>query len=229
GGGNDDRNHAPVIVIVAPTPDTSSIPPTPDTSSIPPTPDTSNIPPTPDTSSIPPTPDTGIGTSNFDQYNVVQAYFVKETGHNIAKPFWDYLNQIGPVLNSAGQQVQGRIFDPVFFVTGLPITEAWWAKVKVGGQVKDVLVQAFERRILTYTPSNSEAYQVEMGNVGQHYYKWRHTNTTPVLPPTTPLPGSPVPASPTVPAPTPTSRPVPTATRKPVPPTATPQPATRAS
>jgi hypothetical protein len=180
------------------------------------------------------------GTADFGKYKAVQANFVKETGHNIAKPFWDYLNQTGPVLNSAGQQVQGRIFDPVFFATGLPITEAWWAKVKVGGQVKDVLVQAFERRILTYTPSNSAAYQVEMGNVGSHYYKWRYTNSTPVSPapgtpvPATPVPGTPVPASPaaptpTAPAPTATPTAIPTATRKPDPPTATPKPTTKAS
>jgi hypothetical protein len=46
--------------------------------------------------------------------------------------------------------------------------------VKVGGQVKDVLVQCFERRCLTYTPSNPTGWQVEMGNVGRHYYSWRY-------------------------------------------------------
>jgi hypothetical protein len=37
-----------------------------------------------------------------------------------------------------------------------------------------VLFQAFERRILTYTPCNEAAFQVEMGNVGLHYYDWRY-------------------------------------------------------
>jgi hypothetical protein len=36
------------------------------------------------------------------------------------------------------------------------------------------LFQAFERRMLTYTPSNSPAFRVEMGNVGRHYYQWRY-------------------------------------------------------
>jgi hypothetical protein len=36
-----------------------------------------------------------------------------------------------------------------------------------------VLVQVFERRVLTFTPSNPVAFQVEMGNVGQHYREWR--------------------------------------------------------
>jgi hypothetical protein len=39
---------------------------------------------------------------------------------------------------------------------------------------KDVLVQLFERRVLTYTPSNQAGWQVEMGNVGQHYHSWRY-------------------------------------------------------
>ena len=37
-----------------------------------------------------------------------------------------------------------------------------------------MLVQAFERRVLTYTPSNSDGWKVEAGNVGRHYYEWRY-------------------------------------------------------
>ena len=37
-----------------------------------------------------------------------------------------------------------------------------------------VLVQPFERRVLTYTPSNAAGWHVEMGNVGRHYYSWRY-------------------------------------------------------
>ncbi len=128
------------------------------------------------------------GTADYGKYNVVYAQFVKETKHNIAKPFWDYLNQSGPVLNVTGQSAQGRIFDPVFFATGFPTTEPVWAKVKVANVVKDVLVQGFERRVLTYTPSNSAAFQVEMGNVGQHYYKWRYAGSNNGTPPVTPTP-----------------------------------------
>jgi hypothetical protein len=35
-------------------------------------------------------------------------------------------------------------------------------------------VQAFERRVLTYNPDNSDGWKVEAGNVGQHYYQWRY-------------------------------------------------------
>jgi hypothetical protein len=118
------------------------------------------------------------GLGGFDpqmeKYSIVYAHYDETTHHNIASPFWDYLNLYGPVVVGDGNIVAGRLFDPIFYATGLPITDAYWAEVKVGGQVKDVLIQAFERRILTYTPSNPHAYKVEMGNVGQHYYHWRY-------------------------------------------------------
>jgi hypothetical protein len=42
-----------------------------------------------------------------------------------------------------------------------------------------VLVQPFERRVLTYTPSNAPAWRVEMGNIGRHYYEWRYREEPP--------------------------------------------------
>jgi hypothetical protein len=61
------------------------------------------------------------------------------------------------------------------FILGLPLSEPYWTRVKVGGVEKDVLVQIFERRAVTYTPSNSAPWQVEMGNVGRHYFTWRYS------------------------------------------------------
>ncbi len=55
---------------------------------------------------------------------------------------------------------------------GLPITEPYWTKTTVGGKTRDVLMQAFERRVLTFTPDNAPAWQVEMGNVGLHFLLW---------------------------------------------------------
>ncbi len=120
----------------------------------------------------------GIGNApaSFARYNAHAAYFVPETGHNIASPFWDFLNQSGPLYDAGGQLVSAKLFDPLFYATGFPISEAYWTKVKVGGTVKDVLVQAFERRIMTYTPANPGGFQVEMGNVGRHYHLWRYGN-----------------------------------------------------
>ena len=75
---------------------------------------------------------------------------------------------------TGGQTVSARLFDPPYFVVGLPITEAYWVTAMVGGKSKTVLVQAFERRVLTYTPDNPEGFRVEMGNVGLHYLAWRY-------------------------------------------------------
>ncbi|MEI6045388.1 MAG: glycosyl hydrolase [Chloroflexota bacterium] len=113
-----------------------------------------------------------LGTApNAGQYNVVGGYFEPLTNHTIAKPFWNYLNDSNQKI---AVNRTGKLFDPYYVAPGLPISEAYWARVKVGGQVKDVLIQAFERRVLTYTPSNSAAYQVEWGNIGRHYYFWRY-------------------------------------------------------
>ena len=99
----------------------------------------------------------------------LQAY-VPETGHNIAQVFWDFLQARGPVEDGTREDT---LVDWVFAM-GYPISEPFWTRVKVGGVEKDVLVQAFQRRVLTYTPSNPAGWQVEMGNVGRHYYAWRY-------------------------------------------------------
>ena len=48
--------------------------------------------------------------------------------------------------------------------------------------MKWVLVQAFERRVLTHAPDNPDGWRVEAGNVGQHYYQWRYSQlgTSPI-------------------------------------------------
>ena len=98
-------------------------------------------------------------------------------GHNVPDVFWTFLTQqISPLVSPANW----------VFVTGYPLTEPYWTKATVGGTETDVMVQCFERRCLTYTPSNNDPYKVEMGNVGQHYYSWRYEyyqtqcSTTPV-------------------------------------------------
>lgn len=99
-------------------------------------------------------------------------YWERTLGHNIPKVFWDFLNQTGPIFNGQGL-ISGKIFEWVQTM-GYPITDAYWVRTNVAGVPRDVLVQLYERRILTYTPSNPGGYQVEMGNVGRHYYNWRY-------------------------------------------------------
>ena len=60
------------------------------------------------------------------------------------------------------------------FAMGYPISEPYWVRCRVAGEEHDILVQLFERRVLTYTPANPPGWQVEMGNVGLHYYRWRY-------------------------------------------------------
>ncbi|HEX6291462.1 MAG TPA: DUF5107 domain-containing protein [Herpetosiphonaceae bacterium] len=94
------------------------------------------------------------------------------TGHNVPRVFHEFMNASGPVIEG-GRTVRRQVIDPLF-AFGYPITEPYWARVSVGGQARDVLFQAFERRVLTYTPANPAAFRVEMGNVGLHYYRWRY-------------------------------------------------------
>lgn len=79
--------------------------------------------------------------------------------HNIPAGFWRYLNGLPVPWQSA---------------MGFPLTEAFWTTVRVRGLATRVLVQPFERRVLSYTSDNAPGFTVEMGNIGQHYYRWRY-------------------------------------------------------
>ncbi|MGI8690363.1 MAG: cupredoxin domain-containing protein [Thermomicrobiales bacterium] len=81
------------------------------------------------------------------------------TKHNIPKAFLDF--RTSPDLGG----IQA---------IGLAITEPVWVNVKVNGKMVPVLVQAFERRVLTYTPDNPVLFRVEYGNIGRAYYTWRY-------------------------------------------------------
>jgi plastocyanin len=94
------------------------------------------------------------------------------TKHNIPKAFADFRN--APDLGG----IQA---------IGLAITEPVWANVKVNNKTVPVLVQAFERRVLTYTPDNPVLFRVEYGNIGRAYYAWRYntpsaTSAAPSMP-----------------------------------------------
>lgn len=105
------------------------------------------------------------------------ARYVAESGHNIPAVFWNYLNARGLVYEQ-GRLRNDRLFDWLF-VMGYPISEPFWTRVRIGGVERDVLIQLFERRTLTYVPDNPAGWQVEMGNVGRHYYRWRYGEELP--------------------------------------------------
>lgn len=111
--------------------------------------------------------------TSLSGWDVRAARFVAETNHTVAAPFWDFMNSTG-IVSENGQHINDALFQNPFYATGFPITEAYWARFTVAGTSLDILVQCFERRCLTYTPSNNEGWQVEAGNVGLHYYSWRY-------------------------------------------------------
>ena len=80
------------------------------------------------------------------------------SGHNVSRVFWDYM--------------QREDFFPAGWLhdIGLPLTEAIPATVDKGAlRGRQILVQAFQRTILTYDALNPEEFQVERANVGTDY------------------------------------------------------------
>ena len=71
-----------------------------------------------------------------------------------------------------------RDYDALY-VIGRPLAEPYWVHKRVAGAKHWVLVQAFERRVLTYNPANDPTWQIEMGNAGRHYYAWRYHKAPP--------------------------------------------------
>ncbi|HRN96494.1 MAG TPA: hypothetical protein PLD54_03545 [Candidatus Levybacteria bacterium] len=99
----------------------------------------------------------------YEHHGVTITRFVPETGHGIAGPLWESMQKDGKNYN-----------DNPFYFTGYPVSEPYWSKAMVDGVERDVLVQAFERRTLTYTPDNSSEWRTEAGNAGLHYLQWRY-------------------------------------------------------
>jgi sortase (surface protein transpeptidase) len=103
-------------------------------------------------------------------------YYETATGHNVPKIFMDFLKSTGPVRSGVGD-ANKPLLDPWVFAMGLPIGDAYWANVKIAGTLQDVLIQPFERRVLTYVPTLAPQWRVQMGNIGQHYLQWRYEGT----------------------------------------------------
>ncbi len=101
----------------------------------------------------------GLGADPGAAFGAYQADPGGKYAHNLPLAFSTYLAAL-PV--------------PSLPVMGFPLTEAVWVRVTLNGAPTWVLVQPFERRVLSYTPTNPPGFQVEMGNIGQHYYQWRY-------------------------------------------------------
>ncbi len=66
-------------------------------------------------------------------FGVTAAYRVSEPGieHQVASPFWGFMNSEGTVYEGGSYATAPMFLNP-FYATGYPITEAYWANVKVG-------------------------------------------------------------------------------------------------
>jgi hypothetical protein len=95
--------------------------------------------------------------------NVTLSRFEPATGHNWADVLWAFVNSPGR---------PGK-FDWLYAL-GYPISEPYWIHAPINGRDSLVLVQLFERRALTFNPANPTASQVELGNIGRHYFNWRY-------------------------------------------------------
>jgi hypothetical protein len=116
--------------------------------------------------------------SKGDAGGVTYARYEPATHHNIAAVFWRFMTARGLVYRD-NQFVEDQLFDWLA-VMGYPVSEPYWATVKIGGQDRRVLIQMFQRRVLTYNPVNTPDWQVEMGNVGRHYADWRQSLGVPL-------------------------------------------------
>jgi hypothetical protein len=95
--------------------------------------------------------------------------------HNIPWKFWDKIQdwnkKYGPTWPVKVQEEDWWIA-----VLGRPITEAYWAEVVTsGGEVHDVMFQAFERRLLVLGPTVANMPdEVFMTTIGKHHLDWRY-------------------------------------------------------
>ena len=117
-------------------------------------------------------PDGSMGVLDTFVHDPATVLRPGDNGHAVPQGFLDFQRSSG-VIYRGGQAVQAQVYEPDF-VFGKPVTPACWVASRVGGNEQMVLFQVFERRVLTYNPANSPAFRVEMGNVGQHFYRWRY-------------------------------------------------------
>jgi hypothetical protein len=96
----------------------------------------------------------------------------EQNGFGIPQAFQEFMNQRG-LISDGGMAFEGQVYDALY-IFGLPVMQPFWVDTVVAGKAQRVLVQVFERRILTYTPANPDPWKVEMANVGRDYYNWRY-------------------------------------------------------
>ncbi|NJN67188.1 MAG: hypothetical protein HC884_11005 [Chloroflexaceae bacterium] len=105
------------------------------------------------------------------------ASFVPETHHNIPLGFWEFFHTQGEIY----EQDRYRIGPLMEWqrVIGYPLSEPYWARVRLDGGARWVLMQVFQRRLLAFVPDALPGEQVRMSPIGRHYYQWRYGEPLP--------------------------------------------------
>lgn len=75
-------------------------------------------------------------------------------GYIVPHYFWTYINEASLFPGSWLHDI------------GLPMTDAFTTTVVKNGQSREIVMQAFERAVLTCDPQNPAGWQVERGNIG---------------------------------------------------------------
>jgi hypothetical protein len=94
-------------------------------------------------------------------------------GYKVPDFFWRYINQ-------ASLFPGGWLHD-----IGLSITEAFPATVIKNGARRDIIMQAFERTVLSYDPQNPLAWQIERANIGWDALPYHASGDDPIAIPAT--------------------------------------------
>jgi len=102
--------------------------------------------------------DGSVESDGADDRGVVVSDYDSVTGHNVADPFAHW---------ASGQGVDA------LWLVGRPLTEPFWIDTVIGGEPQRILLQAFERRVLTFAPDQPQGWTVESNNAGSHYRLWR--------------------------------------------------------
>ncbi len=97
-------------------------------------------------------------------------YYSNETKQNVPDVIVAAFDKTpGNEIKNVGQSAKEMVDN-----LGYPITPAEWTDVKINGKDATVMVQAFQRRVVTYNPNNPPDNQVEMANSGLHYNDWKN-------------------------------------------------------
>jgi hypothetical protein len=89
-------------------------------------------------------------------------------GYKVPDFLWRYINQ-------AALFPGGWLHD-----IGLPMTEAFPANVVKNGEQSEIIMQAFERTVLTYDPKNPPQWQIERANIGWDALPFHPTDDNPI-------------------------------------------------